>query len=298
MIQYCMFQEMASNQPKVLNLDEAISTWAWREYDRTATKKQRQLREKEAKKKTKIIELHIDWSSVQFHDETHWAPLREEAITEKDKDDENKNENTMKTDEGLSHCSTLFQTSFTNNTGDDQEYTLRTQKTTCSTATTEIESCLTKGVEMQVCLKSPGEIFEANAGYSRELSLSNAQGQTFEEVLEWGVESQIKVKKHHIAEASLVVNEKKYGGDFQIESHVWGMVYVTFTNLRDNNALVKATGHEITEIVKEYIEKENRKGVSFPFVKATDERVEVTTKGQCKFRYGIKQEVVVNQKPI
>jgi hypothetical protein len=67
---------MASNQPKALDLEEAVTTWAWREYDRTATKKQRQLKQKQEKKGTKIIDMHIDWSGVQFHDQTRWAPLQ------------------------------------------------------------------------------------------------------------------------------------------------------------------------------------------------------------------------------
>ncbi len=39
---------------------------------------------------------------------------------------------------------------------------------------------------MSLNLKTPGEIFEANAGYSRELSLSNTSGETLEEELTWG----------------------------------------------------------------------------------------------------------------
>ena len=58
----------------------------------------------------------------------------------------------------------LFQTRFTNDTDDPQEYTLKTEKRTMSSCDTVIEESFTKGVEMSVNLKTPCEIFEANAG--------------------------------------------------------------------------------------------------------------------------------------
>lgn len=285
---------MAYSQPQVFELERAVREWAWREYDKTATKKQRQLREKETKKKTKLIEIHIDWADVHFHDETNWPRLAD------DRDDNEANDASaiQRPDTGVATCSILFNTKFSNDTEDPQEYTMRTEKTTSSTCSTDLETCFTKGYEMSVSLKSPCEIFEANAGYHREMSLTNSSGQVFEEELQWGVESQIKVKARHMAEAQLVVNEKKRSGRFTIESSMWGMIYVTFTNLRSNNELVKATGHDIAEVVKDHVERENRKGVSYPFVKVDDGRVVIVTKGQCKFRYGIKQEVRVHQTPL
>jgi hypothetical protein len=74
-----------------------------------------------------------------------------------------------------------------------QEYTMRTEKTTKSAMMTEIESGYTRGVEMSVTLKTPGELLEANAGYKREYSLTHLSGQSFEEELHWGVDSVIKV---------------------------------------------------------------------------------------------------------
>ena len=55
-------------------------------------------------------------------------------------------------------------------------------------------------------------MFEANAGYHREFTLTNTDGETFEEELSWGVESCIRVKPEHVAEARLVVTERKQCG--------------------------------------------------------------------------------------
>ncbi|ELU06669.1 hypothetical protein CAPTEDRAFT_96689 [Capitella teleta] len=223
------------------------------------------------------IGLQIDWSEVVFVDTTDWAHVA---------DSDNHNESTHS-------GNVLFQTKFTNNTQEAQEYTMRTEKTTTSTASTEIETCLTKGIEIGVTLKSPCEVFEASAGYKREMSLTNVHGETFEEELNWGVESLIRVKARHEAEAALIVDEKKQNGDFIVHTEISGTVFVKFTNTRDKNEIIMQTGHTIADIVEEFLEKQRRKGHQMEFAE-----VFVKTKGRCNFRYGIRQEIRVDQKLI
>ena len=81
-------------------------------------------------------------------------------------------------------------------------------------------------------------MFEANAGYKREFSLTNIDGEVFEEELSWGVESQIHVQPQHVAEATLMVDERRQTGSFVVETRMRGTVYVSFTSPRDNNAQV------------------------------------------------------------
>ena len=94
--------------------------------------------------------------------------------------------------------SVLFRTKFKNMTDRQQEYTMKTEKTTKSALITEVESGYTRGVEMSVTLKTPGELLEANAGYRREYSLTHLSGESFEEELHWGVDSVIKVRSIYI----------------------------------------------------------------------------------------------------
>ena len=82
------------------------------------------------------------------------------------------------------------------------------------------------------------KVFEANAGYKREFSLTNVDGEVFEEELSWGVESQIHVQPQHVADATLMVDERRQTGSFVIETRMRGTVYVSFTCPRDNNAQV------------------------------------------------------------
>ena len=82
------------------------------------------------------------------------------------------------------------------------------------------------------------QVFEANAGYKREFTLTNIDGEVFEEELSWGVESQIHVQPQHVAEATLMVDERRQTGSFVVETRMRGTVYVSFTSPRDNNAQV------------------------------------------------------------
>ena len=288
--------------PVLFDIQKAVKQWAMREYQRTATYRQKRLLKKELKKKKKYIGVQIDWSDVAFNDVTEWQNVTEAAFEAGDvgqEVEENVNEqrDTSRPVEGdMMQTSVLFQTRFINNTNATQEYTIKTEKTTRSTCTTSIDHSFAKGINMSVSMKSPGEIVEANAGFNSEQTLSNGAGEEFGQDLVWGVESLVRVEKGHLADAQLVVEEKKQAGDFQVTTTARGMIYVTFTNMADNNSFLKATGHELSEIVKDYVNREGRKGQGYDFVKTDDDDVvTIKTRGRCHFRYGVKQEIKVNQ---
>ncbi len=146
-------------------------------------------------------------------------------------------------------------------------------------------------------LKTPGEIFEANSGFTSELSLTNNESESIEEELTWGVESLIKVKPEHIAFAQLVVNEKKYSGNFTVTSRIRGYVSVEFRDVK-GEVPTTITVHNIADIVEEHLQMKKRIGEPVDYVEVQGGIVIVKTKGTCNFRFGINQEVVVNQIPL
>lgn len=292
-------------QPRSFDLEEIVKNWAWKQYDRTATWRQKRLRRNEERSRGSYIGVHIDWSEVSFFDETHWGKIAQGTFDDLDSSsDSNENKSldvedaTSRPDKVMSHANILFQTKFTNNTNDEQEYTMKTEKTTSSICTTEVESGYTKGYEMSVTLKTPCEVLEASAGFHREMSLNRIEGEEIEETLSWGVESQIRVKRGHIAEAQMVVNEKKVNGNFTVVTKMKGLVIVNFNNIRSKNSLIKSTAHDISEIVAEFLDMERRKGQPLDFVTIDKNVVIMKTKGTCRFRFGVKQEVRVDQVPI
>ena len=145
---------------------------------------------------------------------------------------------------------------------------------------------------MSLTLKSPCEIFEANAGFKREMSLTNIQGETFEEQLSWGVDSQIKVPPRTKATAELVISEDEFEGKFVVRSKIVGKVLVTITNMKDNNSLVKTIEGDIAEIIKREVEN-GLKGF-----KVDKKVVLFNTRGQCHFRFAIEQHVKISQQAL
>ena len=274
------------------------------------------------------IGVHIDWTKLKINDSTEWPTLHNVPFDIVDKGSTTADGNAATSDNtwpkassterglislegdakqrpetGYANAHVLFSTTFTNNTDQDQEYTMKTEKTTSSEMTTEIENSWTKGIKMGVNLSTPGQIFQLSAGFSRQTSLTNTDGQTFEEVLTWGVESQIKVKAGHIADASLVVKEQKYSGDFKIISDFRGRIRVDFRNRRKKDDFIKTVTGNIVDVLRSYLKTEQRKK-EYDFIvihcKEGDNPAHVTiqTQGNCKFRLATKQDVVVNQTAI
>ncbi len=299
--------------PKFLDLNQVVEEWGWRKYEESAkSRKQRQMLDKmrnRRRQRDPCIGVLIDWSLVEFQNHTDWPRLADDDFT-----DSNSNVAGADTQNGPvprkatsaampadaegaqeSNVNVLFETKFTNDTGKEQVYTLRIDKTTRSTCSTELEHGITKGVEIGLALKMPTEVFEANAGFKREVTLVKTEGETMEEELNWGAESTITVEPDKIAKAKLMVREKKQSGDFEIISKIRGNVLVSFTNRQDNNSLLFSQSGDVDYIVETYLD--NKKDYS-DFVSVEDEVITVVTKGKCKFRYGVKQEVEVVQEPL
>ena len=58
-----------------IDLDQMIRNWALREFDKTATWRQKRLHQKEKGNENNYMGVHIDYSQVKFRDETKWPKL-------------------------------------------------------------------------------------------------------------------------------------------------------------------------------------------------------------------------------
>ncbi len=247
------------------DIETIVRKWAWEMFDYTKTKEQSRI-PKES------LHMSVNWKRVRFN---HTDPVYDDIAKPK-----------------APKAQTLFRTYFSNNTNQDQEYSFKTERTTTSTCDVAIENGFTISEEMCVSLKTPCEVFEANAGFSRELSLNESHGQTFEESLTWGVDSQIKVPAHHKTTAQLVVTEDQVASKFAVTSNFSGKVHVTITNMKDNNSFVKSIDGNIVDILKREIDN-GLKGFTI-----NRGQVSFTTKGTCTFNYAIEQHVKLSQEPL
>ena len=262
--------------PKHIDIQGIVEDWAW-DYFRRKTSGERKLKKLLEKE---YISMEIDWKRVKFeHGPPEYKPAPRKAGS------------------GTPINNVLFETTFVNKTKKTQNYSFRTERVTKSSCEVQIEEGYTQGYEMSVTLKTPCEIFEANAGYSREMNLTKTEGQVIEEELTWEVDNQLQVEGRHRAEAKLVILEEEYAGGFEILTKIKGRVRAVFTNIKDNNSFVKAVEGDIDEIVRQARDQGRIKGNTMT-VEGSTRTVLCRTKGSCKFKYGMKQNVEVDQFPL
>ncbi len=248
-----------------VDLEDLVKKWAWQMFDITKTKEQ-------SKIPRDCLMMTISWKKVRF---VHTKPEYDE---------------TQKPASPKSQC--LFRTFFSNNTDQTQQYSFKTERVTRSCCDVVIEKGYTFSEEMSIKLATPCEVFEANVGFQRELSLTDIQGQTFEEEMTWGVDSQITVPAKQKTTAQLMIAEDQFSGNFTVKTTFSGKVHVTITNIKDNNSFLKSIDGNIAEIIRREMEEGLR---DFTVDKNV---VSYITKGKCNFRFAIEQHVKLSQEPI
>ena len=259
-----------------IDIQGLVEDWAFAYFRQKATsKKERKLQEQDN------LGMEIDWKRVRF---THHPP----EYTPKP----------PKLGEGTPTRNTLFSVSYTNKTDRTQKYHFQTERTTRSSCAVSVEQGYTKGIEMSVKLATPCEILEVNAGFKREMTLMNSESETIEEELSWSVDSEIEVEGKHTGEAKLIIIEEKYDGRFTIETEISGRVRIVYTNIKDNNSFIKTAESDIVKIAQEAISSKKIGAAAALSVDGTKKCIVCKTQGKCNFKYGVKQIVEVDQKPI
>lgn len=256
----------SSKAVDVIDLEELVKRWAVQMFDYTKNKEQARIPKEH-------LVFNVDWRRVRF---VHHEPQFVDQIKPP-----------------TPKSQVLFRTHFTNSTELSQEYTFRTERTTSSTCEVYVDRAVTVGCEMNLSLKTPCEVFEANAGFKREVTVSKSQGEVLEQTMTWGVDSLIKVPPKFRTTAELVVFEDSFQGNFSVRSDVSGKVLVSVTNSRDNNSFVKSIDGDVLEIVRREVENNGLKGFGFDAGV-----VSYVTRGRCSFRYGIEQHVQLSQEKL
>jgi len=177
----------------------------------------------------------------------------------------------------------LFTAHFTNDTDQNQVYTLKTERRTKSTCTLSLEKSYTYGCSVDIKLTPPNPIIEANAGFKGELGLSKANDETFEEELVWSIDNQITVPPKFKTKADLVIKEEEYTSNFTTESKFEGKVHVTLRNKKDNTPITTLTSDVKQLFTGDKGFRVNKSGIYF------------ITHGKCKCRFGIEQHVKLSQ---
>jgi hypothetical protein len=258
----------SSKAVDVVDLDELVKKWATQMFEYTKSKDHARIPKEH-------LAFNVDWKRVRFvHHEPEYIDKRKSATPK---------------------SQILYRTHFTNNTDLDQEYSFRAERTTSSVCEVHVERAVTVGCEMNLSLKTPCDVFEANAGFKREVCVTKCQGEIVEQTMTWGVDSLIRVPPMTRTSAELVVYEDTFDGNFSVRSDVSGKLLVSVMNLRDNNNFLKSIEGDIIEIIRRETENNGLKGFTFD---STQGVITYVTRGRCSYRYGIEQHVQLSQQKL
>ena len=247
----------------VTDIEEIVKTWAWTSFVKTRGKDYQKLKLDEVK-------MDVNWTRVRFN------PSPPEYSDSSMVDQPN--------------SKIVFTSTFENNTDAEQEHSFTTERTTACTSTTAISKGYTQGFNLELKIGLPEEVASATAGFGRETTVESTEETTKEQTITWAVDSNIKVPPKHKTTARMVVKEKEFNGKFKLKVSVRGIVFVTFTNLRDNNSYIHTTEGDISQILND------ARGYSGYKVEGKTAIFDI--EGSSKFRFGVEQRVKIDEEPL
>ncbi|KAH3876945.1 uncharacterized protein LOC127870150 [Dreissena polymorpha] len=246
----------------VTDVEEIVLNWAWNSFLKTRGADYKKL-------KFEDVKMEVNWTRVKF------TPSMPEYSDGKMVDQPN--------------SKIVFTSTFLNNTNCEQEHSFTTERTTVCTATTCISKGYTQGFHLELKVGLPEEVAAATAGFGREVNVDRTDEHTTETVITWSVNSNVKVPQNTKAIAKMEVKEKEFTGKFKLTVSIRGMVIVTFTNLRENNSFIHSSEGDISQILRDA----KREGYKIEGKTAIWE-----VEGTSKFRFGVEQEVHLDQEPL
>lgn len=185
----------------------------------------------------------------------------------------------------LSHI--LFRSSFVNDTDQEQEYLLRTERKTVSTCEIEIFQgyVCEDQAELSLEIPIPGIVASAGAGFKHEYSTENSTRKSIQEEMTWSLESNVKVASMSQTTAELLVKENQYKGAFECKSYFSGSIRVKL--FKDNLEVLSFDLDDLNDILTP------DKGF-----RRDNKGIYCVTKGECKARFGIEQKIQLKQQAI
>ena len=309
------------------DVEKAIMGWGVAMCSKNArSRKQKRMRKRQFVNNELVMDVQIDWSHLSVSNMTVWGRITDKHLSTSENYKNgapgnittSPSSNTATLSQGSDNMASspgnavtssakttdvidtdvnaLFETEFNNDTSVNQEYTMKIEKTTRSSLSTQIENGVTKGIELTASL-SVYDILEVGTGFSREVSLTKMEGETLEKEVTWGAVSKVVVPAGKKASATMHVIEKQRSGEFAILTSMSGYVTIKYISLKDDSLVFGHSG-QIVSIVRHFVKEMKSEGKKFVGIRFPDDsKVEFQTRGNCAFRYGIKQVVTVVQNP-
>ncbi|CAG2241986.1 unnamed protein product [Mytilus edulis] len=248
----------------IVDLQNVVKESAWKRYIAS--------REQDFPTAVKKVRLDFDWTGVKFIPEIL----------------EYSDPGTVKYESNI-----LFESVFKNNSNQEQHHNLKTEQNTTGTCKSSITKGYTTGFNVGLTLSAPGDILGTSAGFSKGFSVENTFANEDQRKMTWSAEGVLLVEKNSELTAKLQITEKQSSYTFSTKVAVKGEVIVKFYERKNNKYLMEYRGPIRTILIQKKDKFTDTNGQIF--VEDINGTAYVKVEGECIFKYGIKQEVIITQ---
>ncbi|CAF1122452.1 unnamed protein product [Rotaria sordida] len=254
-----------SNQSYVINLDEIVEQWILSIWNKTKTKSLSRLKHED-------LLIKINWKHVTF-----------------------KQNNINYYKSSISYFPrTIFRTNFDNKTTNEHSYTFTTEKSTHSIFKFIFTRSLYKSEESTIIFHLPKQIIQQNNDIQRKQAIPFGKDTTKEYEKFWNVNSQIHVPSQTRIIAELNIDEEEFHSHFFVSIHFSGRITASISTHQSPNTYLKLINGDIVQIIYQAM-KNNPRLNMFKLIQGNSPSIRFKIYGKCLFRYGVKQNIVLNQ---
>ena len=115
--------------------------------------------------------------------------------------------------------------------------------------------------------------------------------------MRWNVNSRIRVAPRTCTYAELSIDEEEFHGDFSVFIRFFGRITATIATRQSPDTYLKFIDGDIVQIIRESMEN-NRRLNGLEIIDENPPVAQFTLRGNCSFRYGIEQHVILNQQSL
>lgn len=116
--------------------------------------------------------------------------------------------------------------------------------------------------------------------------------------MQWSVNSQVYVPARSCLYAELNIDEEELEKDFTISIRFSGRISAKIATRQSPDHYLKYFDCDIGQIIQQMMETHPRRCIGLQIINENPSVVQYTMRGNCSFRYGIEQHVLLKQTPL
>ncbi|CAF1247830.1 unnamed protein product [Adineta steineri] len=254
------------NQPFIIDLDEIVEQWIWHTWKKTKLL---------SRYKREDLLITINWKNVTFtQNNIDFSDISSSYFPR-----------------------ILNRTNFDNKTTNEHLYNFEIKRSTYSTLKILFTHTLHKTQESNMIFHLPQQIKQFYNDLQTEQSIQFGQDTTKEYEIPWNLNSQIRVPSATRIIANLNIDEEEISTKFSLLIQFSGRIIATIATRQSPNICLKFIVGDIVQIICKAM-KTNHRLNSFKIIENNPPSIGFLMRGICSFRYGIRQNIVLNQESL